>query len=161
MVELVDLVVPVLDNRLWIHGLHKGFMVTGVDVSKNMLELARKNSPRSTFLKMDMRRLVFADGSFDGIICFYSIIHVPRRYHLSILGKFWRILRADGLLAIHMGWRDSTGIEEDWLGAPMYWSNFGKEKNLALIRKAKFKVLLSRESKQRDGRHLFMVVQKA
>lgn len=103
----------------------QGFKVTGIDVSRKMLELAKKNAPSSRFLKMDMRTLGFPPRSFDGVICLYSIIHVPRRFHQGILKGFHRVLKPGGLLATHMGWTDYVGTEEDWLGggATMYWSH--------------------------------------
>jgi len=141
---------------------NEGFKVTGIDISTKMLELAKANAPRSTFLRMDMKRLDFPKESFDGIICLYSIFHVPRRYHLEILKRFRRVLRQKGLLAIHMGWGEWVGVEENWLGggAPMYWSHYSRGKNLTLIRRAKFDVILSKASKQKDGTHLFVLAQK-
>jgi ubiquinone/menaquinone biosynthesis C-methylase UbiE len=140
----------------------KGFEVTGIDISAAMLELARANSPQSTFLRMDMKKLSFPRESFDCVICLYSIFHVPRRYHLGIFKQFNRVLRPNGLLAVHMGWGDWVGIEDNWLGggAPMYWSHYGKGKNLVLIQKAKFNVVESRASRQKDGTHLFVLARK-
>jgi len=139
-----------------------GFRVTGIDVSEKMLELARKNSPASTFRLMDMRRLRFLPNSFDGVIGLYSIIHVPRRFHLGVLRGFRRVLKSKGFLAIHMGWGDYVGVEENWhgWGAALYWSHFDKEANLALLRKAGFQVVSSRRSGQKDGVHLFVIAQK-
>jgi SAM-dependent methyltransferase len=140
----------------------QGFKVTGIDISTRMLELARSNAPQSAFLRMSMRRLEFPRESFDGVLCLYSIIHVPRRYHLGILKQFRRVIRPKGFLAIHMGWGGHVGIEENWLGggAPMYWSHFGRGKNVALIRKAKFDIILSRASRQKDDTHLFVLAQR-
>lgn len=140
----------------------KGFRVTGIDISAVMLELARTNSPGSDFVKMNMKDLDFPRDSFDGVICFYSIFHNPRRYHLGILKGFRRVLKPGGLLAIHMGWGDWVGTEENWLGggAPMYWSHYGRRRNVALIQQAKFDVITSRGSKQKDGTHLFVLAQK-
>jgi hypothetical protein len=61
-----------------------------------------------------------------------------------------------------MGWGEWVGTEENWLGGnvPMYWSHYGRGKNLALVRKAKFNIVLSRASKQKDGTHLFVLAQK-
>lgn len=141
----------------------KGFKVTGIDISARMLNLARVNSPRSTFVKMDMKELDFPKESFDGIACFYSIFHNPRRYHLGILKGFRSVLRPGGFLAIHMGWGDWVGTEENWLGggAPMYWSHYGKEKNLVLFQRARFDVIQSKASTQKDGgTHLFVLAQR-
>jgi ubiquinone/menaquinone biosynthesis C-methylase UbiE len=140
----------------------KGFKVTGIDISTKMLALAKANAPQSTFLRMDMKRLDFPRKSFDGIICLYSIFHVPRRYHLEILKRFRRVLRQKGILAIHMGWGEWVGIEKNWLGggAPMYWSHYGKGRNLALIGRAKFEIIQSKAWRQKDGTHLFVLAQK-
>jgi ubiquinone/menaquinone biosynthesis C-methylase UbiE len=140
----------------------KGFRVTGIDISTRMLELAKTNAPHATFLRMDMKKLEFPNESFDGITCLYSIFHVPRRYHLGILKQFRRVLKPTGFLAIHMGWGDWAGVEENWLegGVPMYWSHFGKGKNIELIKKARFHIVLSRASRQKDGTHLFVLAQK-
>lgn len=141
----------------------KGFRVIGIDISTNMLELARDNAPRSTFLRMDMKSLEFPKESFDGVLGLYSMIHVPRRYHLGILKRIRRVLRPKGILAIHMGWSDWAGIEENWLGGgvPMYWSHYAKGKNIALVRKAKFDIILSKASKQKDATHLFILAKKS
>lgn len=141
----------------------QGFIVTGIDISTKMLELARENSPLSTFLRMSMRRLEFPRESFDGVVCLYSIFHVPRRYHLGILKRFRRVLKPKGLLAIHMGWGDYVGVERNWLGggAPMYWSHFGRGKNITLVRKARFEIIVSKASRQKDGTHLFVLAQKS
>jgi ubiquinone/menaquinone biosynthesis C-methylase UbiE len=147
-------IASILENR--------GFKVTGIDISETMLDLARENAPRSTFVRMSMRKLDFPKESFDGIACLYSIIHVPRRYHLGILKQFRRILRPGGHLAIHMGWGEWTGVEENWLGGgvQMYWSHYGRVKNMALIRKARFDLIQSRASKQKDGTHLFVLAKR-
>lgn len=139
-----------------------GFKVTGIDISRRMLELAKKNAPRSSFLRMDLTKLKLPRQSFDGVICLYSIIHVPRRSHLGVLRNFHRVLKPRGILAIHMGWGDHVGVEADWLGSgvPMYWSHFDKETNLSLIGKAGFHVASAKPSRQRDGTHLFVVAQK-
>jgi len=140
----------------------RGFTVTGIDISTKMLELARKNATQSTFRRMNMRKLDFPNETFDGVLCLYSIIHVPRRYHLGILRGFRRVLKPKGILAIHMGWSDWVGIEDNWLGTgvPLYWSHFGRGKNLDLVKKAKFDVKLSRASRQKDGTHLFVLAQR-
>ncbi len=141
----------------------RGFTVTGIDISTKMLEMARENAPQSTFLRMNMRSLNFPKESFDGVLCLYSIIHVPRRHHLAVLKRFHRVLKSRGVLAIHMGWRDWAGIEENWLGggAPMYWSHFGRGKSIELIENSRFDIILSRASKQKDGTHLFVLAQKS
>ncbi len=141
-----------------------GFNVTGADISSNMLRLAKKALPKARFYKMDMRRLKLPKDSFDAITCFYAIIHVPRQYHLKVLKGFRRILKPSGLLLISMSTGPAEGTIADWQdwGAPMYWSQFGKRRNIQLVRKAGFKVLWNRvdSTGPKDDRHLYILAQK-
>ncbi len=139
----------------------KKLSVVGIDVSKNMLKLAKKNVPTAKFAKMDMTNLEFPNESFEGIVCLYSIIHVPRKFHFKILGKFHKTLKSDGFLLISVGLGDTKeGVEENWLGAKMYWSHFNKETNLKLIKKIGFEIIWSRVIGPRNDKHLFVLAEK-
>jgi len=50
------------------------YRVTGIDLSDQMLNLARKKSPESTFLKMDFCFPKFKRNFFDASICMWSTI---------------------------------------------------------------------------------------
>lgn len=139
----------------------EGFTVTGIDVSRKMLGLAKKYSPTSKFARMDMRKLEFPPKSFDGITCFYSMIHVPRVSHRQILRRFWKVLKTGGVLAIHMGWSDWVAVGPYIDGTPMYWSYYDKETNLMMLRDVGFHIELSKADVQKDGgTHLFVLARK-
>lgn len=101
------------------------FEVTAVDVSRMQIEKARKNVPGPRYLCADMSTLVLPEASFDGVAAFYSIIHVPRDQHAELFRSIFSWLRADGLFVATLNSSDAeTHLEEDWFGAPMYWSSF-------------------------------------
>src|SRR5262245_29883274 len=54
----------------------RGINVTGVDLSQELLERARKLNPGIGFLQGDMRRLEAEAESLAGIVAFYSICHI-------------------------------------------------------------------------------------
>jgi len=58
---------------------HRGYAVTGVDVSARQLELVRKYVPEATFIKADMIDLALGPETFDAVVAFHSIIHVPAK----------------------------------------------------------------------------------
>ena len=141
----------------------KGFQVTGIDISKNMLKLAKNNAPKAKFYRMDMRKLKFPKKSFDAITSFYSIIHVPRKYHYLILRRMNLMLRPKGFLLITVGKTSSEGYTDDnWmrLGSTMYWSHFDIKENLKLIRQAGFRVLWYRIVGPKNDRHPVVLAQK-
>ena len=120
----------------------RGFAVTGVDVSARQLELARTNVPEGIYLKANMTEVVFAPESFDAVVAFHSIIHVPRTEHPTLLESIHRWLEPGGGFLATMTAADYEGRDEDWegWGAPMVWSHCDKNANVAMLRDAGFEV---------------------
>jgi SAM-dependent methyltransferase len=122
--------------------VYRGCTVTGVDVSAHQLELARRNVPGGRFLKADMTEVAFAPESFDAVVAFHSIIHVPRAEHPALLECIHRWLKPEGTFLATMTVTDNEGRDEDWggWGAPMVWSHYDSEANVAMLRDAGFEI---------------------
>ncbi len=116
----------------------RGFDVTGVDLSEGQLDLARRLVPGATFLKADMTELDFDTGTFDAVVAFHSIIHVPREEHPALLAKVQHWLRPGGLFLATLTLTDFVGEDGDWegWGAPMRWSHYDADTNVAMLRGA-------------------------
>ena len=116
--------------------------VVAVDVSSRQLELAGRHAPRAELVLADMFELSFEPGSFDAVVAFYSLTHVPRTHHADLVGRIVDWLRPGGLILLTMGARDDPGsVQEDWLGVPMYFSHFDAATNRALVRRAGVRIL--------------------
>ncbi|MBN2228999.1 MAG: class I SAM-dependent methyltransferase [Candidatus Thorarchaeota archaeon] len=120
--------------------VRRGFDVTGVDISQKMIDLARVNVPDATFYQQNLLDLDFPDSSFDGVICVYTLWHIPRSNHQAILQKFHRVLKSDGILVINTGTSESEGMSE-FFGEPMLWSTNDPKDTLAVIQNLGFDVL--------------------
>jgi cyclopropane fatty-acyl-phospholipid synthase-like methyltransferase len=122
--------------------LARRFAVTGVDVSARQLDLARRHVPAANFVKADMTGLSFEPESFDAVVAFHSIIHVPRAEHPALLAKIQRWLRPGGAFLATWALGAWEGEDEDWegWGAPMRWSHYDGETSLALLRDVGFEV---------------------
>lgn len=84
----------------------QGAETCGIDLSRGMVERARKLHPDISFQQGDMLSLAgVADNSFAGVVAFYSIIHIPRPKLSLALAELKRVLRPGGilLLAFHIG----------------------------------------------------------
>lgn len=75
----------------------RGFHVVGVDLSMGMLAEARRRVPGVQFALADLRHLGFPAGTFDGIWCSASLLHLPRADVPSVLDFCHRLL-GDGWL---------------------------------------------------------------
>ena len=111
--------------------------VTGADISAAQIALAREHMPKATFVQADMTALPFAPASFDAVVAFYALTHVPREEHAALLGRSATWLRPGGLFFATMGASDSPGaVEPDWLGAPMFFSHYDAATNRGLVEQA-------------------------
>lgn len=141
------------------------FAVTGVDISGHSIELARQNVPNATFLHADLASVQFPPASFDAVVAFFSLIHVPRQEHAAVLRSIAAWLRPGGLLIATMGaGAADDDYEEDWLGAPMYWSHFETETNVRLVAEVGLEVIeANEETEDEEGvpvTHLWVVARK-
>jgi ubiquinone/menaquinone biosynthesis C-methylase UbiE len=144
--------------------LSEHFQVTGVDFSEAQIDLAQKNVPDARFLCEDMTKLEFPDHSFDGITSYYAIIHIPREEHQPLLANFYRMLKPNGIALFCLGAEHLVDdIDENYLGARMYWSHYDTETYLSILKECGFSVLWSKrvsdETCEGAG-HLFALVQK-
>jgi SAM-dependent methyltransferase len=134
--------------------LAERFRLTGIDLSPRHIQLARQNVPWATFIQGDMTTTEFPQASFDGVAAFYSITHVPRTEHVALLRSIAGWLRPGGLLVATMGYGDTEDVvEDDWLGAPMYFSHYDSETNKRLVAKAGFQIAgAQEETAEEDGK---------
>jgi len=118
--------------------------VTGVDLSAEQLVLARQHVPTATFVHADMTTLDFPPATFDAVVAFYTILHVPRQEHALLLKQIATWLRPNGLFLATMGAIDLPDRSfENWLdlGQPMFFSHFDADTNRQLIRDCGLTVL--------------------
>ncbi|MGW0708818.1 class I SAM-dependent methyltransferase [Streptomyces sp. NPDC002643] len=80
-----------------------GLSAFGVDASPTMIELARQTYPHLRFdvgSMESLKSLDIADGTLDGVLSRWSIIHTPPHELPTILAEFHRVLSPGGYLLI-------------------------------------------------------------
>ena len=112
--------------------------VVGVDLSASQLALARRAVPRARFRQGDMTAVSFPDGGFDAVTAFYSVLHVPREEHGELFARIARWLRPGGWFLAALGCSGANGVEDDWLGTPMFFSSHAPPENRRLLAAAGF-----------------------
>jgi len=125
--------------------LAERFAVTGIDISARQIALARRNVPNAAFIHADMTRLDFPSGAFDAVCAFYALGHVPREEHAALLRQIATWLRPNGLFVASFSNSGSQDeVEDDWLGAPMFFSGYDAATNEGLVRDAGFDIVTAR-----------------
>src|SRR5215212_9745647 len=126
--------------------LAQRFTVTGVDISPRQIELAKQRISQATFIRADMTELEFPPESFDAVAAFYSLTHVPREDVALLLRSIYAWLRPGGLFVASLGAGDDPGgVEDDWLGVPMYFSAFDSATSRRLVEAAGFEVVSAQD----------------
>ena len=116
---------------------HRG---VGVDISSGQLDLARRNVPEATFLHSSIMDAEFPPDSFDAIVSFYSIEHLPREEHGELFRRFANWLRPGRRLLFTLEPYDQPGETGAWLGVPMFFSHFDPDATERLLEEAGFSI---------------------
>ena len=134
--------------------------VTGVDISEVQIARARELVPAAHFLCVDMAALNFPEGSFEAIVSFFAVIHVPLDEQWPLFQRLAGWLTAGGHLLATVGHRAWTGTEEDWHGGTMYWSHADRETSRDWLERLGLEVIAERYLPEGDGGHSAFLARK-
>ena len=132
--------------------------VVGLDRSAAQLALARQAAPVARLPRADIAEVAFRPASFDGVVAFWTLIHVRRDRHASVLARIHEWLKPGGFLAGTLGTSDSPeDVEEDFFGAPMSWSHWDAETDRRLLRDAGFELVQAAEVRDEGETALWVI----
>jgi ubiquinone/menaquinone biosynthesis C-methylase UbiE len=118
--------------------------VVGVDLSAAQIERARRAVPNARFVVGDIMAQQFAAGSFDAVVAFYALFHLPREEQGPLLERVAGWLAPGGLLLATVPAQAHAGYTEpDFFGARMYWSQFESNWYADRLHELGFEILTS------------------
>lgn len=132
----------------WTDFLHKrGVEISGVDLVPEFVESARIRFPEVSFRVSSLRALDVADGSLNGVLAWYSLIHLSPAEIPHILSELARVLRPQGHLLV--GFFEGVSAEplDHAITKAYYWS---VDQMSRLLQNAGFE-LLDVETRQDHG----------
>ncbi|WP_252975728.1 class I SAM-dependent methyltransferase [Janibacter melonis] len=115
LVELLGPGARVLDagcgtGRMSRHLADRGAVVEGVDLSPGMLEQARAGHPDLPFSLRSLTDLGGEDGRHDGVLCWYSLIHLDDTDAVLAVREMARVVRPGGLVLV--GFQTGSGVRD-------------------------------------------------
>jgi len=149
--------VPVLKTMV-----EKGYTIKGIDFSKSMLELAKKNVPKADLVHGDVLKVELEDESFDGIISTYAVIHIHKSHHPALYQKIYNWLKPGGVMLVSTS-RDENGEDyysHDYYGVRMAWSHPSARESLQIIKNTGFEIIFDRTVTTGDETHLWILGRK-
>ena len=129
--------------------ISKGFDSEGIDLSSEMIKIAKIKVPEGRFKIMDLRRLDYPSNQFDGLIAADSFMHIPKRDAKKALLGFKKVLKPNGLLFFIV----KEGKGERFLIEPLnpkekcYIKLWQLSEIIDLFKKCKFEIIFKSEKK--------------
>ena len=117
------------------------FDVVGADISASQLSLARRQAPGVALLRGDMERLHFSPSSFNAVVSFYAVFHLPREQQPDLFSRMLTWLRPGGYALVSLGRTNEPAYTEDFFGVEMYWSHYGTAQYREMLIEAGFELI--------------------
>lgn len=136
----------------------KGFKITGLDISREMVKLARENHPNEIFFVQDICTWE-TEQKFDFIIAWDSIFHLPFSMQQPVVTKLCNILVKNGVLIYTFGDGYGEHIDE-WHEEEFYYSSIGIKGNLSVLMKNEI-ICQHLEFDQFPENHVYVIAQKS
>ena|SRR3989344_5601262 len=125
--------------------IENGLRVTGIDSSRVMISLAKKEVPKGKFKCLDMLKMNFPASAFDGIWAQTVLLHLKREDVPKALKKLYRILKKGGIL--HLTVKQGKGekyVSEKLSGwHKRFYTYFSKKEMEDMVQKQGFKIMYS------------------
>ncbi|MFC8102892.1 class I SAM-dependent methyltransferase [Streptomyces sp. NPDC057363] len=118
-----------------------GHEVLGVDVSPVMVDLATRQVPAATFQCADIRDVPLADGSFDAVCVYFSLLQLDRREQADLVRRLVRVLRPKGYLVLATVPLDVEDVDATFMGQPVRVTSFTAQDLAAMAEEAGLEVL--------------------
>lgn len=145
--------------------LAEEYEVVGVDFSHEQLRLAREHVPAAEFVQQDLTDLGLKPESFDGVVSYYALIHVPREEDRSVLSALYRLLKPGGVALLCLGASGRAEIRDEFVRSDveLFWSTYDEETYRELLADIGFRVRRAdhvTDSLNPDSNHLFVLATK-
>lgn len=126
--------------------IENGLNVTGVDSSKELLTIAKVKTPLMHQIYGDIRT-VKIDQTFDGIIEWWCLFHIPKEDQLKMLERFAAWLKPGGILEFTTGDGEYQESSSSMLNQELNFYSHSPDEYEKCLKKMGFEILL-RESDQ-------------
>ncbi|MFB7511893.1 class I SAM-dependent methyltransferase [Streptomyces sp. NPDC056144] len=111
-----------------------GFDVTGIDVSRTMVELAREQVPGARFEHCGVLEYDAPPGTYDAVCAFFPLLVMSRAEVAAALERLAAWVAPGGYLVTATVPADVEDVEIEWMGSRVRVSSFSAEEYVRRIR---------------------------
>lgn len=133
--------------------ISRGHQVVGVDGSEAMLAIARAQLPEQRWIHALMEQVEFEE-TFDAVVCWDSLFHLPHASHESVIRKVHRWLTPGGRLMVSSGYATQNqpeGFTDSMFGHDFFYDSLSPQQMVALLEAVGFDILRAETCNPPDG----------
>ena len=140
----------------------RGYRTTGLDFSRELLAVARREVPGARYVLGDVRSVASSEvgAPFDFIIAWDSIFHIPRSDHEAVFARFATWLAPGGTVLVSLGGSGGEFTSE-MLGDTFWYSGYEPADSLRLIERAGLSLSHSEIDDPQSRGHLSIIAMAA
>jgi cyclopropane fatty-acyl-phospholipid synthase-like methyltransferase len=136
--------------------IDRGFQVTGVDSSKELLKIAETKCPKMKAVFGDIRTVTITQ-QFDAIIEWWCLFHIPKEDQAKMIARFASWIKSGGYLEFTSGDSEFHLTDSAMLNQELNFYGVNPEEYEKLLSKNGFKLLLKEND---QDQHLVWIARK-
>jgi len=128
-----------------------GFDVVGIDLSKEMIAIAKKEVPNVQFEVMDILKLLFSKNTFNGIWASASLLHIDKADFPKALTSLSEVIKDGGVLYISLKEGHGEKVIKDirYHEVKKFYSYYSEVELKVLLESSGFEILDIRKKAKR------------
>ena len=131
------------------------FKILGIDLSPNMIDLAKTNNPAAAFQLMDGRNISTLHKKYDGVMCGFGLPYLSKEEAVQFIGDAAGLLNPGGILYLSTMEDDygKSGFKSSSSGDQMYIHYHQADYLTAALKENGFKIidLRRKDYPEQDG----------
>lgn len=129
----------------------KGFDLTGIDFCEKFINQAKTINPTAQYQCADIEKYAI-DKKYDLVMMLFSLLHIPRENHKSLLQKIYDSLNEGSIFLLTLRDEDAGILKykDDFCGQAMFWSYFDFDTYKVMLEKIGFTFLYA-ENQNKHG----------
>lgn len=122
--------------------MDKGFNVEGIDLSKEMLNIAKQKYSDIKFYEMNMKEITLRK-KYDGIMLAYSLFHLTKKEVIEVLPKYYDLLNSNGKILLILQYGQGERIVNEPLKEELkiFINYYSQDEIIEILKNNRFKIL--------------------
>lgn len=140
----------------------RGFLATGIDISKEMINISKRKVSNVKIIEMSLYDIDKLEENFDGISATFILVHIPKEKINEVIQKISSRLNKNGILLIVFTTSLKEGMQEEPLdnSCKYYVVNYTKNEICNILIDTGFTILESEEDRVNKSKIGIIIAKK-